>query len=138
MWRAWYEVKANGGESGIDNLSLRDIETDGVEPFLNELSAQLRAKSYRPKPLKRDYIPKADGKMRPLGMPTIGDRIVQQACRFVMEPLFESLFEDCSYGYRPKRSAKQAIKEVQTTLVRAGIYLMPIYKDSLTIWIMIY
>lgn len=117
LWRAWTEVKANRGDAGIDGVSIRAIEDRGVSSFLEELAECLRQKTYRPKPVKRVYIPKADGTKRPLGIPTVRDRVVQQACRIVIEPLFESLFEDCSYGFRPKRSASDAALEVRKLLV---------------------
>jgi group II intron reverse transcriptase/maturase len=118
LWRAWVEVKTNGGDCGIDGISIKDIETSGVESFLAEIAKDLREKAYRPKPVRRVYIPKPDGKKRPLGIPTVRDRVVQQACRIVIEPVFEATFENCSYGFRPKRSAKQAVVEVKESLFR--------------------
>jgi group II intron reverse transcriptase/maturase len=119
LWRAWEEVRANKGECGIDGISIEDIETGGVEEFLREIAEDLKANRYHPKPVRRVYIPKPDGRKRPLGIPCIRDRVVQQACRIVIEPVFEAVFENCSYGFRPKRSARQAVVEVKESLVRS-------------------
>jgi len=116
--RAWEEVRTNGGAPGVDNVSIEDIELSDVNEYLEELAECLRENRYRPHPAKRVYIPKPDGRQRPLGIPTVRDRIIQQACRIVIEPIFEAIFEDCSYGFRPKRSAQQAAKEVKEALVR--------------------
>jgi len=123
LWRAWEEVRANGGEAGIDGVSIADIEKAGVPEFLGGIVDDLKARQYHPKPVRRVWIPKADGRKRPLGIPTVRDRVIQQACRIVVEPVFEATFEDCSYGFRPKRSAKQAITVVQDALVR-GWYVV--------------
>ena len=123
LQRAWEEVKANGGAPGIDNVSIQDIEQSDVAAYLEELAETLRANRYLPLPVKRVFIPKPDGRKRPLGIPTVRDRIVQQACKIVIEPIFEALFEDCSYGFRPKRSAQQAAREVKEALVR-GWYVL--------------
>ena len=117
LWRAWVEVKANGGGAGIDGKTLQVIETEGVAEFLETLHRELEEGKYRPLPVKRVYIPKADGSQRPLGIPTVRDRVVQQACRIVIEPVFEASFQDCSYGFRPKRSAVQAVQKVKDDLV---------------------
>ena len=116
--RAWEEVRTNGGAPGVDNVSIEDIELSDVNEYLEELAECLRENRYRPHPAKRVYIPKPDGRQRPLGIPTVRGRIIQQACRIVIEPIFEAIFEDCSYGFRPKRSAQQAAKEVKEALVR--------------------
>lgn len=120
LWRAWVEVRANGGSPGVDGVRIEDVERRGVEVYLQELAADLKAESYRPLPVLRVEIPKPDGRLRPLGIPTVRDRIAQQACKIVIEPLFEASFLPCSYGYRPKRSAGQAVQEVKTALVRGG------------------
>jgi RNA-directed DNA polymerase len=117
LWRAWAEVRANWGRPGVDGVSIEDVERDGVETFLGELAADLKAWSYRPRPVLRVEIPKPDGRKRPLGIPTVRDRVVQQACKIVIEPLFEANFLPCSYGYRPKRSAAQAVLAVKEALV---------------------
>lgn len=94
------------------------IEEYGVEEYLLDIQEDLQNKKYRPKPAKRVYIPKPDGKQRPLGIPTIRDRIVQQACKIVIEPIFEANFLDSSYGFRPKRDAKQATEKVKKELYK--------------------
>ena len=116
--RAWKEVRANKGSAGIDGITLEDVEKTGVDEFLKRLSNDLRDGIYRPKPVKRAYIPKPDGAKRPLGIPTVKDRVVQQACRIVIEPIFEANFQECSYGFRPKRSAQAAVVKVKESLVR--------------------
>lgn len=119
LWRAWAEVRANRGRSGVDGVSIEDVERHGVENFLGELAADLKAQRYRPQPVLRVEIPKPDGRKRPLGIPTVRDRVAQQACKIVIEPLFEANFLPCSYGYRPKRSAGQAVLAVKEALVRS-------------------
>lgn len=101
LWRAWKEVRENKGSAGIDGITFEMIEEYGVEEYLLDIQEDLKNKEYRPKPVKRVYIPKPDGKQRPLGIPTIRDRIVQQACKIVIEPIFEANFLDSSYGFRP-------------------------------------
>lgn len=111
--RAYRQVRANKGAPGIDRLTFEVIETEiGVETFLAELRRKLVAKRYKPQPVKRVYIPKAGGGERPLGIPVIEDRVAQAAVKIVIEPLFEAGFKDFSYGFRPKRSAHQALREV--------------------------
>jgi len=115
--QAWEEVRRNGGSAGQDGVSIEDVEEAGVEQFLREIKQDLKAGSYRPKPVLRVYIPKADGRQRPLGIPTVRDRVVQQACKMVIEPIFEANFQDNSYGFRPKRSAQQAVTVVKKVLI---------------------
>lgn len=118
LWRAWKEVRENMGSAGIDNITFEMVEEYGVEEYLLDIQEDLQNKKYRPKPVKRVYIPKLDGKQRPLGIPTIRDRIVQQACKIVIEPVFEANFLDNSYGFRPKRDAKQATEKVKKELYK--------------------
>ena len=118
LWRAWKEVRENKGSAGIDNITFEMIEEYGVEEYLLDIQEDLQNKKYRPKPVKRVSIPKPDGKQRPLGIPTIRDRIVQQACKIVIEPVFEANFLDNSYGFRPKRDAKQATEKVKKELYK--------------------
>jgi group II intron reverse transcriptase/maturase len=97
----------------MDGETIRAIEARGAGEFLREVQADLRAGRYRPQPVKRRYIPKADGKQRPLGIPTVRDRVVQMAAKLVIEPIFEADFQACSYGFRPGRGATQALEAIR-------------------------
>jgi RNA-directed DNA polymerase len=108
---AWHKVKSNAGAAGVDGQSVERFE-ERAEQYLEELGQTLRAGAYRPQPIRRVEIPKGGGKLRPLGIPVVKDRIVQTALKLVIEPIFEREFEDSSYGFRPQRSAKDALREV--------------------------
>ena len=116
LWEAWRRVKANRGAAGVDEQTLAEIEAGGVEQFWENIQETLRAGEYRSEPVRRRYILKADGKQqRPLGIPTVRDRVVQMAAKLVIEPIFEADFLACSYGFRPKRSATQALEAIRQT-----------------------
>jgi RNA-directed DNA polymerase len=119
---AYQIVRRNGGAPGIDGISFKDIEgnADGVDGFLKELQESLKTKSYKPEGVRRVWIPKPDGRKRPLGIPTIRDRVAQMAVLLVIEPIFEADFMDCSYGFRPGRSAHDALTEIADT-IKAGL-----------------
>jgi RNA-directed DNA polymerase len=124
VWRpdilgeAWRRVSANKGAPGVDGKSVEWIKSYGVELYLEELAAELRAEDFRPGLVKRVFIPKGDGRQRPLGIPTVTDRVVQMAVKLVVEPLFEADFLPCSYGFRPGRSAHDALRVIDDHLRR--------------------
>jgi group II intron reverse transcriptase/maturase len=120
LWEAWKRVRRNKGAAGVDAMTLAAIEREGVERCIDALHLDLRAGKYRPAAVLRRYIPKADGKKRPLGIPTVRDRIVQAATKLVLEPIFEVDFQECSYGFRPGRSATQALETLRRRAARDG------------------
>lgn len=124
LMEAWKRVKANKGSSGVDGIKIEDIEERGIEKYLTEIKSELMNGKYKPSPVKRVMIPKPDGSERPLGIPTVKDRIVQMATKIAIEPVFEADFRDCSYGFRPKRSAKQALEVVRKACNNKGYYVV--------------
>ncbi len=115
---AWEQVAANNGAPGVDGVSIDEVRNTehGVTGFLGEIQESLKTRTYRAQPVKRVYIPKANGKLRPLGIPTVTDRVVQMAVLLLVEPIFEADFLDCSYGFRPGRSAHDALEEIKENL----------------------
>ncbi len=116
LFHSYRLTRQNGGAPGVDGTTFAEIESAGLEEWFEGLRKELREKAYKPSPVKRVMIPKPGGGERPLGIPTIRDRVVQTAAKMVLEPIFEADFEDCAYGYRPKRSAKDAVEEVHLAL----------------------
>jgi RNA-directed DNA polymerase len=116
---AYARARANAGAPGVDGMSFAAIEASGLEEWLSDLRKELTAKTYRPAPVRRVMIPKPGGGERPLGIPTIRDRVVQTAAKLVLEPIFEADLEDSAYGYRPGRGGVDAIKEVHRLIRRS-------------------
>lgn len=123
--RAWQRVRENRGAPGIDGIAISQIEAIGVEAFLDELHSELRAERYRPGPARRVEIPKPGRSgTRPLGIPRVKDRVVQTAAKFVLEPIFEADFCDCSFGFRPKRSAHDALEAVRVAVMQGRCWVV--------------
>ena len=121
---AWERVRANRGAAGVDALTIAAVEDDyGVERLLAELRSDLRAGNYHPAPVRRVEIPKPDGKFRPLGIPTVKDRVCQQAAKLVLEPIFEADFLSCSFGFRPKRSATDAMERLRVGFIEGNHFV---------------
>lgn len=130
LWRedvltqAWKQVKKNRGSAGIDKITLSEIEVYGVELFLKETANLLKGGNYHPKAVRRTYIDKSDGRKRPLGIPTVQDRVVQTAVKLMIEPIFETDFEEFSYGFRPKRSQHEALKVIRKHCNNKGWWVL--------------
>jgi RNA-directed DNA polymerase len=124
LWEAWRRVKQNRGAAGVDAMTLAAVEQLGVEGFLEDRGARLRAGTYRPSAVRRRYIPKADGRQRPLGIPTVRDRVAQMAATLMLEPIFEADFHPCSYGFRPKRSATDALETLRKRGAHGGNHVL--------------
>lgn len=120
---AWKKVKSNKGCAGIDKQSISDFQKQS-EMFLSEIQRAVKNETYEPCPTLRKFIPKGENKVRPLGIPTVKDRILQQATKNVMEQIFEMKFLDCSYGYRPGRNAQQAVKEIKNCIEQGYIWVI--------------
>ncbi len=123
LQEAWRQVRKNRGTAGVDGETIQAIEIQGVATFLEQTQQILKEGKYRPVSVRRVYIPKADGRQRPLGIPTVRDRIVQTATKLILEPIFEADFKECSFGFRPGRSALQALERIRSSANQGGNYV---------------
>lgn len=121
---SWKKVKSNKGSAGIDRQTVKDIEAIGVDKILEELQIKLMEGTYNPPPVRHVEIPKGKDATRPLGIPTVKDRIVQTAMKIVIEPIFDADFLDCSYGFRPKRNQHQALEVIRKACNNKGNYVL--------------
>jgi RNA-directed DNA polymerase len=124
LWEAWERVRQNRGAAGVDRITLVAVEDYGVDRMLRELRSDLREGVYRPAPARRVEIPKPRGGKRPLGIPTVRDRVAQAAAKIVLEPVFEADFMSCSYGFRPKRSATQAMERLRVGFIEGYTFVV--------------
>ena len=123
LWEAWERVRANRGAAGVDGVTLAAVEEYGPARLIDGLARDLRAGNYHPAPVRRVEIPKPDGRTRPLGIPTVKDRIAQQATKLVLEPIFEADFLSCSFGFRPKRSALDAMEKLRVGFIEGSHFV---------------
>lgn len=124
LQEAWKRVKVSKGAGGVDQVTLADVEEYGVNRFLEEIAHTLKSGTYRPMPARRVNIPKENGKIRPLGLPTIRDKVVQMAAKLVVEPIFEADFKEYSYGFRPRRSQHMALEVVRKACNNRGYWVV--------------
>jgi len=126
MRRAWRDVAADKGAPGVDGVGIKDVEDAGVQEFLEGLALELRSGRYRPRPLRRVHIPRSGrpGQTRPLGIPTVRDRVAMAAARLVLEPAFEADLLASSFGFRPRRSAHMAIEAIRVAADRRGDWVL--------------
>jgi group II intron reverse transcriptase/maturase len=113
LWTSWIRVQRNKGAPGVDGRTILAIKQEGEVEFIREIQEELLAKKYRPQPIRRVFIEKSSGKLRPLGIPVVKDRVIQGAVKLILEPIFEASFMEESYGFRPRRSAKDALRSVR-------------------------
>lgn len=124
LYQAWQKVRTNQGSAGVDRETIEDVQYYGVERMIAEIQETLKEGTYNPAPVRRVYIPKSDGKERPLGIPTVKDRIVQTATKMVIEPIFEADFKECSFGFRPDRNQHQALEVIRKGCNNRGMYVL--------------